>query len=79
MCVCVCMHTPVCICVKIVAKWNAFPIQDTDAVWAGLMKVNVSGYAIWASVCARVCAHVVLMFWMSIGGKSCDENPAELR
>lgn len=49
------------------------------------MKVNISGYAIWASacmcvcLCACVCAYVVLMFWMSIGGKTCVENSAELR
>lgn len=83
---CVCAHLSVRLHeAKITAQWNAFPIRNTDAVWPGLMKVNISGYAIWASacmcvcLCACVCAYVVLMFWMSIGGKTCVENSAELR
>ena len=48
-----------CVCVaKITARWNAFSIRDTDAVWACLMKVNVSGYAIWVSGCMCACVCV---------------------
>lgn len=31
------------------------------------------------SKCVYVCVFVLLMFWMSIGGKTCVENSAELR
>lgn len=34
---------------------------------------------VYVCVFVRVCAYVVLMFWMSIGGKTCVENSAELR
>lgn len=78
-----CEYVP-CICVSVrtenhgESRWNAFPIQDTDAVWTSLKKVNVSGYTTWNRlVCVNT--YVVLMFWMSIGGKTCAEKNCWIR
>lgn len=82
-CMCECVWASVNMCQCEVknhgeSQWNAFPIQDTDAVWTSLKKVNVSGYTTWNRlVCVNT--YVVLMFWMSIGGKTCAEKNCWIR